>query len=143
MEKETEVIFTGKEGGPIELALAQKWVLRYQKQQPDGIKSHFIGRHIIEEMLALPGCLGIRIYYGTDQEAKQQLVFTSADKFGNDLPLPLPPLATETTAMGVDELQLSISIPMRAYDTTKTNPPFGATQYTLDKVGIAPEDAGA
>lgn len=42
-------------------------------------------RAIIDEMLAQPGCAGIRVYYGRHDDGAMALVLVGVDDDGNDL----------------------------------------------------------
>lgn len=76
--------FNGTEGAPIELTTASEWTSNYRTQNPEGIKAHFFGRDIIESILAQDGCMGIRMFYGIDDNGTQQLVLVGADASENN-----------------------------------------------------------
>lgn len=57
----------------------------YRLANPGTIKGRFFGRDILEELLAQEGCMGIRIYYGLDDDAIPQLVLVGADANENDM----------------------------------------------------------
>ena len=54
-------------------------------QNPDDILAHFMGRNIIEEILAQPGVAGIRMFYALNELGLRQLVLTGADKDGKNI----------------------------------------------------------
>lgn len=91
--------FTGNEAGKFPLETAAEWTANYRKSNPNGIKAHFFGMNIINEVLAQPGCVGIRCYYAMDEKGVQQMIIVGADKDENDLyngiiaeiSLPCPP----------------------------------------------------
>ncbi len=77
--------FTGNEAGQFPLDTAAAWTANYRKSNPNGIKAHFFGMNIINEVLAQPGCVGIRCYYALDEKGVQQMIIVGADKDENDL----------------------------------------------------------
>ena len=79
--------FDGSEGKPIDLATAQKWMANYRAtlKDPNDTLAHFFGFILIEQILAEPGCKGIRIYYALDDAGKKQLLLVGADSNGNNL----------------------------------------------------------
>jgi hypothetical protein len=62
--------FNGKEGNPIPLGQAVKWVHAYQRINPNLPKAYFFGRDILERLLKEEGCMGIRIYMGEDDKGE-------------------------------------------------------------------------
>lgn len=77
--------FDGSEGGLISLDSASAMTAAYRSANRDGILAHFFGKDILEELLAQEGCMGIRMYYGIDEEGVQQLVIVGADANENDM----------------------------------------------------------
>jgi len=77
--------FTGAEDHTISLEDASKLALNYQSENPDGVKSHFFGRQAVEAILAQESVVGLRIYYGLDNEGVQHLVVVGTDADQNDL----------------------------------------------------------
>jgi hypothetical protein len=77
--------FTGNEAEKFPLETAAEWTANYRKKNPNGIKAHFFGMNIINEILAQDGCVGIRCYYALDDNGVQQMIIVGADKDENDL----------------------------------------------------------
>ncbi len=77
--------FNGTEGAPIELDKAASWTANYRNANSQGIKAHFFGKDILNEILAQEGCEGIRIYYALDDDGTQQLILVGADASENDM----------------------------------------------------------
>jgi hypothetical protein len=48
-------------------------------------KSYVIGRTIIDQILAQPGCVGLRIFEAINEEGKKTLVYVGIDSKGNNL----------------------------------------------------------
>jgi len=77
--------FNGSEGSPITLNAAKQWVANYRNQNPGQVEAHFFGFEIIQKILDESGCMGIRIYYGIDDDGKKQLILVGADADMNNL----------------------------------------------------------
>lgn len=54
-------------------------------QNPDDILAHFMGRDIIEAILAQPGVTGIRMFYALNEFGLRQLVLAGADDKGKNI----------------------------------------------------------
>jgi hypothetical protein len=77
--------FNGTEGAPIALTTAAQWTANYRSAPTSGpIKAHFFGRDILEKILQQEGCMGIRMYYATDDAGVQQLILVGADASEKD-----------------------------------------------------------
>lgn len=80
--------FDGSEGKPVDLSTAKTWTANYRASLPDpknDTLAHFFGFAIIQKILAEPGCMGLRIYYGIDDNGKKQLMLVGADAQGDNL----------------------------------------------------------
>lgn len=67
--------FTGNEGGSISLEEARTMIKRYEnKIGEEDIRSHFFGRRLIDEVLTLKDCVGLRIFHAENEEGKRELV---------------------------------------------------------------------
>lgn len=77
--------FNGTEGGVITLEHGSELTREYRRQNPNQIIAHFFGRNILEEILAQENCMGIRIYYGVNDNNGKELVLVGADSDENDL----------------------------------------------------------
>ncbi|MCI0751137.1 MAG: hypothetical protein L0Y35_04810, partial [Flammeovirgaceae bacterium] len=76
---------TGSEGDPITMETATRWIKNYQEENPNQNQAHFFGYEIIKQLLGQDGCVGIRIYYGIDDNGVRQLMLVGTDAKGNDL----------------------------------------------------------
>ena len=47
--------------------------------------SQFVGRNILEQILAQPGCVGIKIYNALNEKGERTYVLTGADQHGKDI----------------------------------------------------------
>lgn len=77
--------FNGKEGGEITLSSASAMTSEYRRKNPDSTLAHYFGRDIMQRILDQEGCMGIRIYYGVDEDGNKQLVLVGADSDQNDM----------------------------------------------------------
>ncbi len=91
--------FTGNEVHNISFEDAAKLTKLYRDQMnEEDRKGGFFGRKAILALLDQKGCVGIRYYYGLDENDKQVLVIVGADSDENDL-------------IGEDYLAMEMSIP--------------------------------
>lgn len=76
----------GKEGGAISLSRGAELTQEYQTNNPNAVKAHLFGNEILKQILDQNGCLGMRMYYGTDpQTGSPELVLVGVDSDGNDM----------------------------------------------------------
>ncbi len=78
--------FTGKEDHFISIEEAQKLVSNYQsKIKESDIKAYYVGKDSLQKVLQQDGCVGVRIYFGEDEEGKLQLVIVGVNSEEKDL----------------------------------------------------------
>jgi hypothetical protein len=77
--------FSAEVGEDIGYEEGAKMVQRWHQQNPDDVLASFTGRNIIEQILAQPGCTGIRMFYGLNDLGIKQLVLVGADKDGKNI----------------------------------------------------------
>lgn len=78
--------FDGNEGRIVSLQEAANWTSEYRKSiKPGETIAHFIGKNKLMRLLEQENCVGVRIYYGLDENDEQNLVFVGADENENDL----------------------------------------------------------
>lgn len=77
--------FNGTEGGEISLEQGAEMTARYRAENPNQTIAHFFGKDILEKLLARDESMGIRMYYGIDEDGAKQLVLVGVDANGNDL----------------------------------------------------------
>jgi hypothetical protein len=73
-------------GAPIAGAVALRWTRAYRAQHPEGLHSVFYGREVLEALLARPGCEGVSIERGLDDEGREVLVLVPRGASGEALP---------------------------------------------------------
>lgn len=60
-------------------------VKRWYDANPNDVLSHFVGRDIIEQILAQPGCVGIRIFGALNELGIRQPVMVGVDANGKNI----------------------------------------------------------
>lgn len=77
---------TGNESHDISLNEAAAMTKRFRESGPSTqIIAHFFGGAAINAILQQTGAVGIRIYYGLNEENQKQLIVTGVNSAGNDL----------------------------------------------------------
>src|ERR1700733_10557579 len=69
-------------GEEISHELAAKMVKNYQDVNPNDNNAFHIGKNIINQVLAQPGCVGMRFYNAIDENGKRTLVYAGLDEKG-------------------------------------------------------------
>ena len=77
--------FDGKEGKSITLEQAKRWTKRYRDENKGAVKAQFFGCENIQKILDEPGCMGIRVYYGIDDDGNPKLMLVGAKRDQNNL----------------------------------------------------------
>jgi len=74
-----------KVGEEIPHELGVQMVKDYQAANPNDVKAFHIGKDIIEQILAQPGCVGMRFYNAYNEMGEKTLVYVGIDKAGNSI----------------------------------------------------------
>jgi hypothetical protein len=82
LQLKTDYAAVGEEITP---ALAASFVKSFVEAHPEEIPAFHIGRNIIDQILAQPGCCGMRFYNGINEMGRKTLVYVAIDKDGKDL----------------------------------------------------------
>lgn len=77
--------FNGTEGELISLKDGAAMTAAYRSANPGGMRGHFFGREVLNQILSQEGCMGIRMYYGINEEGVQQLIIVGANSEEQDL----------------------------------------------------------
>jgi|SRR5579859_5963329 len=72
-------------GEEISHELAADFVKAYEETHPNEVRGYYLGRNIIDKILAQPGCVGMRFYYGLNEEGQKTLVYVGMDADGKDI----------------------------------------------------------
>lgn len=78
--KETKTRDLTKIGEAISHELGAKMVKDFQDDNPSESMGNYIGRDILEKILAQPGCMGIRFYNAINETGKKTLVYVGIDE---------------------------------------------------------------
>ncbi len=72
-------------GEEISHEMAADFVGAYHQANPNDVTGYTIGRTIIDQILAQPGCVGMRFYNALNEAGQKTLVYVAVDASGNDL----------------------------------------------------------
>ena len=82
---EQQKSYTAEVGKDIGYEAGAKMIKKHFDENPNDVMAHFMGRNIIEALLAQPGCIGIRTFHGLNEVGIRQLVLVGVDKDGNNI----------------------------------------------------------
>lgn len=72
-------------GEEISHELAADFVKSYQEKYLNDMVSLHVGRNIIDQILAQPGCVGLRFYNALNEDGRKTLVYVGIDASGKDI----------------------------------------------------------
>lgn len=72
-------------GEDIGLAEGLQLVKAFAEANPDATKGYYIGRNVIDQILAQPGCVGINFRKCLTELNEEHLVYTGVDTDGKDI----------------------------------------------------------
>jgi hypothetical protein len=72
-------------GEEIGLELGAEFITAFQEKHPNEAGSYQVGRNIIDQILAQPGCAGLRFYNALNEDGQKTLVYVGVDAEGKDL----------------------------------------------------------
>src|SRR5260221_4957615 len=78
----TSIAAIGEEVG---YELGAQMVKDYQIANPQDVQSYVIGRDIIDQILAQPGCVGIQFYNAYNEAGEKTLVYIGLDANGKSI----------------------------------------------------------
>jgi hypothetical protein len=78
----TSIAAIGEEVG---YELGAQMVKDYQLANPNDVQSYVIGRDIIDQILAQPGCVGIQFYNAYNEAGEKTLVYIGLDANGKSI----------------------------------------------------------
>jgi len=81
--KQTE--FTASVGAEIGIELGAQFISAYRKANPSDVTSYYVGRNILEQVLAQPGCVGLRFYNAYNEAGEKTLVYVGVTAEGADM----------------------------------------------------------
>lgn len=77
--------YSAEVGEDIGYEKGAKMIKSYFDQNPDDVLAHFMGRNMIEAILAQPGVVGIRMFHALNEVGLKQLVLVGVDAKGNNV----------------------------------------------------------
>tara|TARA_R110002072_G_scaffold303135_2_gene495231 strand:+ start:20887 stop:21198 length:312 start_codon:yes stop_codon:yes gene_type:complete len=78
--------FNGTEGKKISLKDGGKWTSNYRKSKSEGDPNgHTFGKDILNNILNQEGCVGIRMYYGIDDDGEKILILAGVKANEDDI----------------------------------------------------------
>jgi hypothetical protein len=72
-------------GEAISHELAAKMIKDFNDANPSHQYCFHIGRNVIEQVLAQPGCVGMRIYRAVNEKGRETLVYAGIDSNGKTI----------------------------------------------------------
>ncbi|MDQ6904926.1 MAG: hypothetical protein M3139_18185, partial [Bacteroidota bacterium] len=72
-------------GSDIGLSEGIKLVNAFKEANPDATAGYYIGRNILEQIMAQPGCVGINFRKCLTNMNEEHLVYTAVDADGKDI----------------------------------------------------------
>jgi hypothetical protein len=78
-------MLTATVGEEIGQQLGAQMISAYRKQNPEDVMSYFVGRNILEQIMAQPGCVGIKFYNAYNEIGAKTLVYVGVSSDGTDM----------------------------------------------------------
>jgi hypothetical protein len=72
-------------GEEISQDMAADFIRTYKEAYPNDILAFYMGKTILEKILAQPDCAGIRFYNGINEKGQKTLVYIGIDAEGKDI----------------------------------------------------------
>lgn len=72
-------------GEEVGLALGTEMVNNYRKANPIDVQWYMVGREIIEQILAQPGCVGLKFYNAYNEVGQKTLVYVGVNENGETI----------------------------------------------------------
>lgn len=77
--------FTANAGEEIGQELGAQFISAYRNANPSDLTSYYIGRNILDQVLAQPGCVGLRFYNAYNEAGVKTLVYVGVNAQGQDM----------------------------------------------------------
>jgi len=82
---ELEIRNLSEVGEDIGLEKGLEMIVSYKHTFPETAVCHYIGKNIIDKILAQPGCVGINFRKGLNATGTEHLIYTGVDANGKDI----------------------------------------------------------
>ena len=80
-----QVNFAGYKNQSISFQEAKGLIKTYERiAASDAVIAQYFGKDIVDKILAQPGCVGVRMYYGKHANGKPGVIIIGVDKYGKD-----------------------------------------------------------
>ncbi len=76
---------TAAAGAEIGLELGVQFISAYRSANPTDALGYYVGRNILEQVLAQPGCVGIKFYNAYNEAGEKTLVYVGVNAAGADM----------------------------------------------------------
>ncbi|HVG41192.1 MAG TPA: hypothetical protein VM888_06235 [Chitinophagaceae bacterium] len=76
---------TAAVGEEIGMELGAQMISSYRVANPNDVVCYFVGRNILEQVMAQPGCIGIKFYNAYNEVGQKTLVYVGVTADGNDM----------------------------------------------------------
>jgi hypothetical protein len=77
--------FDGTEGAVISKTDAKDYTERFRNANPGALLAQYMGRDLIDDILAQQGCVGIRVYKGLNANNEERFIFVGVDADEDDM----------------------------------------------------------
>lgn len=77
--------FNATVGEEIGQELGAQFISAYRTANPTDVTYYYVGRNILEQVLAQPGCVGMRFYNAYNEAGEKTLVYVGVTAQGNDM----------------------------------------------------------
>ena len=85
MVQTKKTILTACVGEEIGKELGAQMISSYRSTNPADVTAYFVGRNILEQVMAQPGCIGIKFYNAYNEVGQKTLVYVGVNAEGNDM----------------------------------------------------------
>ncbi len=81
-----QVNFAGYKNQSISFQEAKGLIKTYERiAASDAVIAQYFGKDLVDKILAQPGCVGVRMYYGKHTNGKPGVIIVGVDKYGKDM----------------------------------------------------------
>jgi hypothetical protein len=76
---------TAHVGEEIGQDLGAQFISAYRTANPEDVTAYYVGRNILEQVLAQPGCVGMHFYNAYNEKGEKTLVYVGVNAAGSDM----------------------------------------------------------